>query len=491
MEARMIRRNGRAWATIAVTLSMLLGTEAVLPPIAAAEETNELSSLLFETFDKGEQDDEDDLPLTLVAAAIVNDPKEIDQLKFGTKVSPPLSGIANTLPLIKNAGFDLFEETVPIQSWTDDDGNTVYAININHKDKALWKDLVSGKTTIWDNAKKNFNNVQKGGGPRFKPVFQVSGLFKTNTRNASGEIAAMGGMQGSVQGQYFIFTGEFSLTGMGGAKAGFRYDPGKGASIDGNVDVVMSLSPKIAGGVGVAYIGRFGVYGTGNAETSIRILPTSDAGFNHIRFTADIGLEVVALIFRVWHKDLWKGGPWDLITPRNTMRSQAEGYDIRPLFVAAADEGAMVVPLNVMADSREWYGYVDKYVEDPSTPDDGRGGDADDDMTNESSTPQQGLRLLESGIYPDAQVRLVNVNNNAVMCWLETDASDPNTMNATRLMWSRYDPGSDTWSSPKRVNTGANSDTADFEPDLFADPDGNVHAVWLSASKDVPARPPT
>ena len=82
-------------------------------------------------------------------------------------------------------------------------------------------------------------------------------------------------------------------------------------------------------------------------------------------------------------------------------------------------------------------------------------------MTNESSTPQQGLRLLESGIYPDAQVRLVNVNNNAVMCWLETDASDPNTMNATRLMWSRYDPGSDTWSSPKRVDTGANSDTAD------------------------------
>ena len=477
----------RDWmrSVLAVALSALLGMGSVPATVALAWDdmaSREAAATVEASVPRND--------VALVATA--EGPKEVGKLEIGKNAT---NLPASNLPILKDAGFDFVNALLPIQCWTDTDGTDVFAVGIDHTNTALWKDILSGKANVWNQALDKFNKSAKDNKFGFKPIFSVSALHRNDKKGKEwGEAAVLGGLAGQKQGQYFIFTGEVSFTGLLGVKVPFSYSTKDGAKLGGaRLNLGGSFSPKIAGGVGIKYLGRFGVYGTGTISTEGTVLPKEDAGWNYVRLNAALGLEVVALIWRVWHKDLWHTKDIDLITPRPSIKGQSEDGAMGPYLEPQASQDLVFVPIVAQSADNGWDGASPVYVDAPYLPDrpgapTGSGDTYDStEMTNESSTPQRGMRLLQRNVYPDAQVELVEVPGGAVMCWLESTSKDASRPNSTRLMWSRYTAANDTWSEPALVCTAPSTATADFEPDLFADGEGNVHAAWLNAEREIPS----
>jgi hypothetical protein len=188
--------------------------------------------------------------------------------------------------------------------------------------------------------------------------------------------------------------------------------------------------------------------------------------------------------FTIASKDLWKGGPWDLITPHeSSVTAQSETAPAGPPALLPQNSGIDPQPINY--DPRNegaWQGNA--YVPVPERA--GAGGDEDEGngRTSDQSMAQDNARLLESDGYPDAQVQVAETNNATVMCWIDAD-KDAGGRNVTRLKWSRSSgpAGEGTWSQPRQVSLGTRENTSDFEPDLVADEAGNVHVVWLDLAE--------
>ena len=81
---------------------------------------------------------------------------------------------------------------------------------------------------------------------------------------------------------------------------------------------------------------------------------------------------------------------------------------------------------------------------------------------------------LQDNVYPDSEVRLVEVAGGALMTYL-TDDTTRNASNRSLLMWTRYDAASETWSEPQPVWQDG---TADFMPSLCSDGAGGAWIVW-------------
>ena len=415
----------------------------------------------------------------------------IDQIVFGTNSQVRLT---TWLPFLKGAGLDFVQLVCPVSHETLADGTEVYTIGLNRVSTALYADILTGKQTLYKTAVANFKKTgTRSNRGSFTPYYEVYGLYKVKGNQRSGDGAILLGVYGNREGQYYIFTGAVSFTGLIGSQFAFRYAP---PDLGGSLGVVGSLGVKIAGGIGGAYLGRLGIYGDARLSVMGTVRPKEEAGWDYLKLRGGVGIEVVALTSTLWHKELWSAGPFDLITPRKSeLWAQSEGEPLGPP-AAIADDGLQIEPIAYdPASEGAWNGDSYVGVEEPASgggegEGEGEGdGDGDGDLrTSELSISQRPMRLLEESSYPDAQVEVVSTPRGLVMCWIASDATDASAPNRTRLMWScSSDPkGEGTWSEPAQVDlTGVRNDTADFEPDLFADEEGNVHVVWLDAKDPV------
>lgn len=454
---------------------MFIGAQSLVPSVAYVREIDE-------TREAAEQ-------VALVAAA--SNPT----LKLGP--SKPDSKKAGNFRLISGVGFDLVQQVLPVDQTQDTDGGVIFSIGFDTKNKAVMKDhLTKSKgANVFDKGTKDLKKkLEKGKKGSFAATFNATALGKINPRQQSGtgEAAILFGLAGKKQGQYLFITGEVGFTGIIGVNANAALSAANGFDLKGNVDLNGKLSPKIAIGLGVARVGRIDVFGKGDLNVSTTVLPESSAGWNYAKLKAGIGFEIVGFNRRLWSKMLWDGGPWDLFTPRKSINAQSELMATLGLF-AASEQGDGNMPIVAVASDGTWYGDSRHFVDAPYAKDEQSVGGATYQstyMTNEDSTPQEGPRLLKNNVYPDAQVELVSVPGGAVMCWLEKPTGETNDNNASRLMWSRYTASNDVWSQPKQVclesDATSGYNTADYEPSLFADTDGNVHVVWLNSDREVP-----
>lgn len=209
------------------------------------------------------------------------------------------------------------------------------------------------------------------------------GLYKVKGNQRSGDGAILLGVYGNREGQYYIFTGGVSFTGLIGSQFSFRYAP---PDLGGSVAVVGSLGVKVAGGIGGAYVGRLGIYGDARLNVMGTVKPKEEAGWDYLKLRGGIGIEVVALTYTLWHKELWSAGPYDLITPRKSeLFAQSEGEPLGPP-LQAADAGLVIEPIVYdPADEGAWKGdtYVD--VHEPASGGGEGEGDAEGDVRRASS----------------------------------------------------------------------------------------------------------
>ena len=88
-----------------------------------------------------------------------------------------------------------------------------------------------------------------------------------------------------------------------------------------------------------------------------------------------------------------------------------------------------------------------------------------------------GARLLASKVYPQTDVQLCEVEGGALAVYVADDPSRASG-DRSRLVWTRYDEASDSWSEPRPV---WDDGTADFTPSLAPDGRGGAHVAWSNA----------
>ena len=412
-------------------------------------------------------------------------PKDItiggDSLKFT---------IPKGIALIGGTNIQFGKGVIPFQYQGSKDGTHLLTLNLSTSQAKLLNSLSSSSAEadlLASATKKRDSLVASGKHVQWSPIqptWNVAGFYRWNPlipKKRGGMLSFMYGLQGGCQGQWGPITAEFMFKGLAGAQGAFGFD--SAGALTGTMGIKGNLTAKLAAGLGVAYLGRVGVYGQGGLDLLFQMMPRDRQGWENVTLSGSFGAEVVALGYSIFDWEILKGS-WPIVK-RSTLSGQAieETLEQAGLTGAHLDGDILSVPLprDYLDRTGEWLGEQDVRVESPQLT-----AQAADDRKKGLPLAQVDPRLLQANTYPDAHVQVVQASSSnasrKVMVWLRDNASR-NAANRSELVYSVSDNGGNTWSSPQPVVAG--DATADFEPELATDGKGNCYVTWLNATQQL------
>ncbi|WP_050342886.1 BspA family leucine-rich repeat surface protein [Olsenella sp. oral taxon 807] len=353
------------------------------------------------------------------------------------------------------------------------DGKYQIGVNFDINDKKndkLLRALSSGKPDQSQLGKRTQSGEGGSKGDTLTPKFKFVGYAEmdANARTAEGVVTLSAGFEHKgAQTQYHFAVVGFSTSGEigGGVKLKLRIlNDGRTRIIDDGLN--WQLKPKLKGelyaGAGLANVASVGVWGSLGLEGTMTMLPLARQGLDELFAEGKAGVKGEAFskdIFRVTVLDgktyLYKRDMDSSGKPRLTLLSES--------FDAAVTQALTDV------DSNRAYPPVSRERVDAGAPwlggtPSGEGGHA-------------GARLLASKVYPQTDVQLCEVEGGALAVYVADDPSRASG-DRSRLVWTRYDEASDSWSEPRPV---WDDGTADFTPSLAPDGRGGAHVAWSNA----------
>ena len=353
------------------------------------------------------------------------------------------------------------------------DGKYQIGVNFDINDKKndkLLRALSSGKPDQSQLGKRTQSGKGGSKGDTLTPKFKFVGYAEmdANARTAEGVVTLSAGFEHKgAQTQYHFAVVGFSTSGEigGGVKLKLRIlNDGRTRIIDDGLN--WQLKPKLKGelyaGAGLANVASVGVWGSLGLEGTMTMLPFARQGLDELFAEGKAGVKGEVFgkdIFRVmvlngktylYKRDMDNSGK-----PRLTLLSEP--------FDAAVTQALTDV------DSNRAYPPVSRDRVDAGAPWLGgapSGGDG-----------HAGARLLASKVYPQTDVQLCEVEGGALAVYVADDPSRA-AGDRSRLVWTRYDEASDSWSEPRPV---WDDGTADFTPSLAPDGRGGAHVAWSNA----------
>ena len=310
------------------------------------------------------------------------------------------------------------------------------------------------------------------GDKELKPKFKFIGYAEmdVNARTAEGVVSVLASLNSkSAQMQYHFAVVGFSASGEAKSavklKLKLRGSDGIQVLDDG---LNWQLKPKLKGelyaGAGLANVASVGVWGSLGLEGTMTMLPLSRQGLDELYMVGKLGIRGEMLDKEICSVTIVDGKkkiypyPQDMDSsgkPRLTLLS--ESFDAAvPQALTDVDSNRAYPPVSRdrVDAGAPWQGGI------PS----GEGGHA-------------GARLLASKVYPQTDVQLCEVEGGALAVYVADDPSRA-AGDRSRLVWTRYDEASDSWSEPRPV---WDDGTADFTPSLAPDGRGGAHVAWSNA----------
>ena len=353
------------------------------------------------------------------------------------------------------------------------DGKYQIGVNFDINDKKndkLLRALSSGKPDQSQLGKRTQSGKGGSKGDTLTPKFKFVGYAEmdANARTAEGVVTLSAGFEHKgAQTQYHFAVVGFSTSGEIGGGVKFRLrllDDGRTRIIDDGLN--WQLKPKLKGelyaGAGLANVASVGVWGSLGLEGTMTMLPFARQGLDELFAEGKLGIrgemldkEICSVTIVDGKTYLYKRDMDSSGKPRLTLLSEP--------FDAAVTQALTDV------DSNRAYPPVSRDRVDAGAP--WLGG------TPSGDDGHAGARLLASKVYPQTDVQLCEVEGGALAVYVADDPSRASG-DRSRLVWTRYDEASDSWSEPRPV---WDDGTADFTPSLAPDGRGGAHVAWSNA----------
>ena len=353
------------------------------------------------------------------------------------------------------------------------DGKYQIGVNFDINDKKndkLLRALSSGKPDQSQLGKRTQSGKGGSKGDTLTPKFKFVGYAEmdANARTAEGVVTLSAGFEHKgAQTQYHFAVVGLSTSGEIGGTVKLKLrilDDGRTRIIDDGLN--WQLKPKLKGelyaGAGLANVASVGVWGSLGLEGTMTMLPFARQGLDELFAEGKAGVKGEAFdkdIFRVTVLDgktyLYKRDMDSSGKPRLTLLSESfDAAVTQALTDVDSNRAYPPVPRDRVDAGAPWLG---------GTP---SGGDG-----------HAGARLLASKVYPQTDVQLCEVGGGALAVYVADDPSRASG-DRSRLVWTRYDEASDSWSEPRPV---WDDGTADFTPSLAPDGRGGAHVAWSNA----------
>jgi hypothetical protein len=218
------------------------------------------------------------------------------------------------------------------------------------------------------------------------------------------------------------------------------------------LDAELTITPRFELGGGLGVVGAVTVGATGKAELEYFMRFTDD--YTKASLTGSMSIKATALIFEA-KKEIAKG-TWTIYESYGASRAELpQEYYASSLNVFNANEYSIL--------SRD-------YLNNPS---DWLGGKK---YAKSRFNSDQGLNILQSNVFPNAQPQMITVDNKKVLTWI-SDNETRSAANRTMLVYSVYDDNAGIWSQPNAVYDDG---TADFYPELISNGE-NAYVVWQNS----------
>ena len=370
---------------------------------------------------------------------------------------------------------------VPVTVKLTEDGKYQIGVNFDINDKKN-NDIISiiSSDKLFNQAlNKALKKAWPGedsseGDKKFKPKLKFIGYAEmdVNARTAEGMVSVLAGFNyKTAQMQYHFAVVGFSTSGDATSavklKLKLRGSDGIQVLDDGlNWQLKPKLKFELYAGAGLANVASVGVWGSAGFEGAMTMLPLSRQGLDEFYLVGKAGIRGEMLDKEICSVTIVGGGEKErlYLYPRDMDNS---GKPRLTLLSEPFD--AAVTQALAGVDSNRAYPPVSRDRVDAGAPwlggiPSGEGGHA-------------GARLLASKVYPQTDVQLCEVEGGALAVYVADDPSRASG-DRSRLVWTRYDEASDSWSEPRPV---WDDGTADFTPSLAPDGRGGAHVAWSNA----------
>lgn len=210
------------------------------------------------------------------------------------------------------------------------------------------------------------------------------------------------------------------------------------------------IEPKLSaeGGIGVAAVAKVGAEGSGSIPFTV------NTGENNVKMSLKGGLALKVKLLNFEYTHNIAEGEWELY-PANVKASKSKQASLR----------AFSVDKFILEDEEytqnKWLGNFNGFKLFSLV--------ANQDVTE---------KVLEQDIYEDTEIQLIDNGTVRMLLWTEHD-NGRETINSSKLVYSVYDRGTDTWSAPAAV---ADDGTADFQPTVTYN-DDKIYVAWVNVNK--------
>ena len=370
---------------------------------------------------------------------------------------------------------------VPVTVKLTEDGKYQIGVNFDINDKKN-NDIISiiSSDKLFNQAlNKALKKAWPGedsseGDKKFKPKLKFIGYAEmdVNARTAEGMVSVLAGFNyKTAQMQYHFAVVGFSTSGDATSavklKLKLRGSDGIQVLDDGlNWQLKPKLKFELYAGAGLANVASVGVWGSAGFEGAMTMLPLSRQGLDEFYLVGKAGIRGEMLDKEICSVTIVGGGEKErlYLYPRDMDNS---GKPRLTLLSEPFD--AAVAQALTDVDSNRAYPPVSRDRVDAGAP--WLGG------TPSGGDGHAGARLLASKVYPQTDVQLCEVEGGALAVYVADDPSRA-AGDRSRLVWTRYDEASDSWSEPRPV---WDDGTADFTPSLAPDGRGGAHVAWSNA----------
>ncbi len=384
--------------------------------------------------------------------------------------------------LLPGMELDVLPFLIPVTYKTYADGTFRAGIGYNSTDEDFWIKAGSGEMPegkLAEDLKALFDDSHaldtKGKPQSMGVVVLFNGWAEGNVNSTEpvlGQMQLYIGTGFSIDAQYGIFTFNLSLSGGATGKFDFHYEYSpEDSEFHFNSDSVLAGlkgALEAYGGIGCS-LASIGVYGAGSIEYQQEMYPDPDV--EHLIVAGELGLKaklfgkvLACLKIVAGSHDLAEDFKANITTLGAEMTSE-EFKD----YLLANDYGNTKGVLLKGGESMKWHGAD---VEVP-------------DVTNDWERETDFSHMLAEDVYPDSHVQIVNTGSSALpemtMVFLGADQSRKQG-NSSVLQTGYYNIATQFISEPIKLHDDG---TADFEPYLYENNNGNAYLVWKNAVEEI------
>ena len=377
------------------------------------------------------------------------------------------------IPLLGGSKLTVELDDLPIYAETEEDGTVRIAINFyedswnettgateqkNHLTRTDWLDLKEAATSV---PEELGDFLKMGPDKRFQigesaeAKFQVWGYLEGNvgTGDVSGRIVVVAQVEVGETWQFIMppvslpVVIEMTITAemKAGIEAVMNAKTLDEARLEGTVEPEFTVA--VGGGPGIAKVASATINGSGTLKHTRTL--SAEKITDLTEFTAKLFVKL-KLLFMEYTKDWGKPKTWEL---HNSETVTGHSQDGEPLLDGAMEvDNYSIAGRSYLADTSPWMGEVR--------------------MWSHARTTTQSAKLLQSSVYEDTQLEIVQAGDT-VMAFFLTDDPSRADIDRTMLVYTVYDPRNDTWSQPAALE---NDGTADFYPSVSTDGE----TVWVA-----------